>query len=203
MEIQKWLVMPSMSMNFLKFFTVLRYQSKTIGETISSKRRVWTLMTEMNDWAHWRSCLTLIGLTTIDRALTIRVEFLSWISHRCRKSTIFQITTLKVCLIMIVTWIWQRNGYNSWSSTLTYHQCSKWEKKVSLTSTKKVSISNFLYFHTFDIEKSKIQKLLSSQKISPRTGTIKDEELEKWVDQERRDIDRTKKIYEENMKVRV
>lgn len=49
-------------------------------------------------------------------------------------------------------------------------------------------------------ETSKIQKLLSSQKISPRTGDYKQLELEKWVDQERRDIDNTKKIYEENKK---
>lgn len=47
-------------------------------------------------------------------------------------------------------------------------------------------------------EKKKIQKLLSSQKISPRTGTFKELELEKWITNERLDIDKTKKIYEEN-----
>jgi hypothetical protein len=50
-------------------------------------------------------------------------------------------------------------------------------------------------------EKKKIKKLLSSQKISPRTGNIREMELEKWVDQERKDIDRTKLIYEENRKI--
>lgn len=54
--------------------------------------------------------------------------------------------------------------------------------------------------HKYKKERSKIQKLLSSQKISPRTGNFQELELEKWVDQELRDIDRTKKIYEENRK---
>ena len=47
-------------------------------------------------------------------------------------------------------------------------------------------------------EKSHIQKLLSSQKISPRTCNHRELELEKWVDQERQDIDKTRQIYEEN-----
>jgi hypothetical protein len=47
-------------------------------------------------------------------------------------------------------------------------------------------------------EKNKIQKLLSSQKISPRTGNFQELELEKWVTKERLDIDKTKQIYEEN-----
>ena len=50
-------------------------------------------------------------------------------------------------------------------------------------------------------EMTKIQKLMSSHKISPRTGNIRELELEKWVDEERKDIDRTKKIYEENKKI--
>lgn len=49
-------------------------------------------------------------------------------------------------------------------------------------------------------EKHKIQKLLSSQKISPRTSDFKEHELERWVDMERQDIDKTKQIYEENKK---
>jgi hypothetical protein len=49
-------------------------------------------------------------------------------------------------------------------------------------------------------EKSKIQKMLSSQKISPRTGNFKELELEKWVDQQRKEIDQTKHFYEENKK---
>lgn len=49
-------------------------------------------------------------------------------------------------------------------------------------------------------EKSKIQKMLSSQKISPRTGGAKELELEKWVDQQRKEIDQTKQLYEENKK---
>ena len=47
-------------------------------------------------------------------------------------------------------------------------------------------------------EKTHIQKLLSSQKISPRTWNYKEIELEKWVDQERREINNTRQIYEEN-----
>lgn len=47
-------------------------------------------------------------------------------------------------------------------------------------------------------EKNKIQKLLSSQKISPRTGSSKELELEKWIDKEREEIDKTKQMYEEN-----
>ena len=50
-------------------------------------------------------------------------------------------------------------------------------------------------------EKTNIQKLLSSQKISPRTGSIREIELEKWVDKERREIDQTKRIYHENRKI--
>ena len=49
-------------------------------------------------------------------------------------------------------------------------------------------------------ERSKINKLLKTAKISPRTGKNKEYELEKWITKEKAEISRTKKIIEDTRK---
>lgn len=51
-----------------------------------------------------------------------------------------------------------------------------------------------------DREKSKINKLLHTQKISPRTGKARTLKLEKWISKEKAEITKQKKIIEEARK---
>ena len=71
---------------------------------------------------------------------------------------------------------------------------------VSSDLSSMIKVREEALSYKYKKEKNKIQSLLSSQKISPRTGDNQEVELEKWVCKEMEDIDKTKEVYAENKK---
>jgi hypothetical protein len=79
---------------------------------------------------------------------------------------------------------------------------SKRLKKLILTSdfSSLINLREEALKYREDREKDRINKLLSTQKISPRTGQAKATKLEKWVTKEKEEIRKTKHIIEEAKK---
>lgn len=79
---------------------------------------------------------------------------------------------------------------------------SKRLKKLILTSdfSSLINLREEALKYREDREKDKINKLISTQKLSPRSGQARATKLEKWVTKEKEEIRKTKKIIEEAKK---